>query len=165
MKQKNHKEIATRKIDDGIFRITEIVSGRYEQFRSTSIKGPHRIDFYSVFLVTTGYIKLNIDFHGYECKAGDIFFMQPQQIHIFETARDFGGYSLAFKSEMLMTSETSLPIIQNLRHTNMFSLDENQVKLVTPLFQKLIKEQDHPDSFSYSLIRSCFSTLLLDLSR
>lgn len=165
MKKKSHKEIVTRKIRAGIFHVQEIISGHYEQFRSTSFLGPHRLEFYSVFLVSTGYIRHNIDFRAYECSVGDIFFMQPQQIHLFETARDFGGYSLVFKPEMLMPSESSLPFIQNLRHTNKLSPNETQVKELTQLFQKMIREQDRPDSFSPSLIRSFFCAMLFELSR
>ena len=165
MKAKKNKPIATYDMSEGVFRVMEVVSGRYEQFSKTKFIEPHRRNFFSFFLIKTGDIKHSIDFQNYQCTAGDMFFMAPNEVYLAETADEFGGVSINCNPELLESIETSLPIIKNVFRINKISLNEEQRQYIEDLMQKMLREFNGKQIFSGKILRSHFSAFLFYLSR
>ena len=165
IKSKSNHPIATYPIGKRIFSIAEIISGKYEKFDGSRFIVPHRRNSFSFFFLKTGYITHSIDFRHYTCRAGDIFFMSPQQVYLVESAGDVGGISIACKPEFLVQDELLLPIIQNIHRENKITPDKEQLSYLSGFLEKMISESSHDEILSDKLLRSYFTSLLIYLSR
>ncbi|HTQ28677.1 MAG TPA: AraC family transcriptional regulator [Puia sp.] len=165
MPKKHSRPIASYNIHPGVLDVLEIVSGHYDGFSKGRYTVPHRRNSYSFFLVKTGWIRHGIDFRQYHCQPGDVFFMAPEEVYLFEATRSIGGIGMFFTPEVLTTTEASLPIIRNPQHINKIKLNAGQVAFADDLLRKMLAESGSGEPFATGIMRSCCATLLLFFSR
>jgi AraC family transcriptional regulator, transcriptional activator of pobA len=165
MKVKTKTPIRTYGIDHGFIQVHEIIRGQYARFDQAKYLVPHRRDFFSFFLVTSGYLQHSIDFQQYTHRAGELFFTAPYQVHLIEGAGLIAGMGVACRPELLTPSEEALPIIQNPKQVNKISLSRRQAREILQVFQAMLAEYESQEVFSADILRSLLATLLLMLSR
>ncbi len=165
MKPKNKPRIVTYAFDQELIRVHEIVQGKYEQYDQTKYLVPHRRDFFSFFLVTSGYLKHSIDFQRITTRAGELFFLAPHQVHLVEGANLIAGIGAACKHELFSPSEDPLPILQNPKQIHKLALDRGQARLIGQHLKGMLAEYQNHEAFSGDILKSSLSTLLFFLSR
>jgi AraC-like DNA-binding protein len=62
---------------------------------------PHRLDFFSIILVTRGEGAHSVDFREYPVGPGAIVFVARGQVHAFDPSREIAGYQLLFTEGFL----------------------------------------------------------------
>lgn len=165
MKPKNRTRIVTYAFAQELIRVHEIVPGKYEQYDKVKYLVPHRRDFFSFFLLTSGYLNHSIDFQHITSRAGELFFMAPHQVHLVGGAKLVGGIGVACKPELFSSSEDSLPIIQNPRQINALSLDKGEARIIGQQLKGMLTEYNIQKAYSAEILRSSLTTLVLSLSR
>lgn len=77
------------------------IKERLSYKNEVSFVTPHILKFYAMLLVTEGEYEHVLDFKTYTLKAGDIFFICPNQIHYFVETEGFDGYIITFSEDFL----------------------------------------------------------------
>lgn len=86
-------------LDINVYRVAELIAARGKE----ELCSPHRIDFYTMILVTHGAGVHYIDHHMYHCRPGSLLVTAPFQVHCFDLASDWDGLVIAFDSAELFS--------------------------------------------------------------
>jgi AraC-like DNA-binding protein len=159
------KPISTYDMPHEIMKVRKVLSGQYQDFKHRNYTEPHRRNYYSFFLIETGFIRHSIDFKPYECKQRNIFFLTPQQVYLVETAGRVSGISIALNPMILNTEEMNLPVIQNIYHNNKLNLSIEEYNYAGSLMQKMLWEYSNRQMYSENLLKSYLTAFLFYLSR
>ncbi|MEL6916613.1 MAG: helix-turn-helix domain-containing protein [Bacteroidota bacterium] len=74
-------------------------------FKSSSNRNPfksHRINFFTLLLMTEGEMTHEVDFIKYNMVKGDCLFISKEQIHKFDKSPTYKGYVLIFTEEFML---------------------------------------------------------------
>ena len=63
---------------------------------------PHRIEFFTLLLLTEGKMTHEVDFIDYKMIEGDCLFISKDQIHKFDNSRDYKGFGIIFTEEFML---------------------------------------------------------------
>lgn len=63
---------------------------------------PHRIDFFTLLLLTNGTMTHEVDFIDYKMTEGDCLFIAKGQIHKFDKTPNYNGYGIIFTEEFML---------------------------------------------------------------
>ncbi|MEM8565410.1 MAG: helix-turn-helix transcriptional regulator [Bacteroidota bacterium] len=63
---------------------------------------PHRIDFYTLLILTEDKMTHEVDFVEYEMNEGDCLFISKGQIHKFDDSKTYNGYGLVFTEDYML---------------------------------------------------------------
>lgn len=63
---------------------------------------PHRIDFFTLLLLTEGKMSHEVDFIEYKMSEDDCLFISKEQIHKFDNSLSYKGYGIIFTEEFML---------------------------------------------------------------
>ncbi len=166
-KKKNtaSKQIITYEFREDIIMVREVIPDRYEAFNHDKFIEPHRRNYFSFFLVTSGSINHSIDFNAQQCKQKDIFFLRPHQVYLVETAHKLGGIAVIFNPEILLPEESGLDIIRDMYNSNKLKLSSNEFNRVHQILRWLLIEYNSEAALARPMARNYLNSFLLHLSR
>ena len=132
---------ADKELSFAISRMEEIYDNRRGQPDT-----PHRHNYYTVVLVKKASGIHKIDFHQYELKDGQIYFVSPGQVHqILEEERS-EGYAILFSQKFLLENNIPLRFLENLKLFQLFGqslpmeLDEEELQKLSGYAEEMLVE-------------------------
>lgn len=63
---------------------------------------PHRINFFTLLLLTEGEMTHEVDFVEYKMNENDCLFISKEQIHKFDDSQNYKGYGIIFTEEFVL---------------------------------------------------------------
>lgn len=131
------------------------------------VSRPHpytRRDFYKIML-STGHLMIHYADRSLELKGTSLFFANPHVPYSVERLIDVQtGYSCLFTEEFLKPHDRSESLQQSplfrIGGTPVFLLSDEQAKTFTPIFQKMMAEQDTEYVFKGELIRTYINLII-----
>ena len=145
----------------------DILIGRFSEYlrRHSNLAAPHRHSFYHLLFFTEGGGRHTIDFHHFEVKPRQIYFMIPGQVHSWDFEGKMEGYivnfSEAFFKSFLLKQDylDSFTFLQGYPESSVLNLPEGVGAHVAGLFEMLREAEDFYPRHRKDLIR----TLLLQV--
>ena len=129
----------------------------------------HRSEFYKILLNINGHGFLIYGNKKYVVQPGGILFLKPTEVRSWQaTSKDQEGYYCIFSEQFYAMTESHL---RELRHGPHFSpgvspvvsLDDNQSRIITPVFEKLYREFN--GDYNIEILRMYLHILLLEASK
>ncbi len=164
-KKKSNKEITTYAFNKGGIYLREVVPNQYDDYDPSKFVAPHRRNYFSFFLLTSGTITHEIDFNRQTASHKKIFFLKPEQVYLVETAKNLGGISILFNPEILTAAETALSFISNNYGENQLEPSPAQYIFLQQHLRNMLTEYKNDEAFSAPIIRAGLTTFLLYLAR
>ena len=124
-------DISDKELSFGISRMGDI----YEE-RKGEPDTAHRHNYYTVVLVKKAKGLHKIDFHQYELKNSQIYFVSPGQVHQIIEEEKSEGYAILFSQNFLLENHIPLRFIENLKLFQIFG-ESPPMQLETDELQKL----------------------------
>ena len=144
--------------------------GEYLSQRGYLLK-PHGHSFYHLVFFTKGAGKQSIDFTSFSVKPGQVYFMNPGQVHNWNFSGDVDGYIVNF-SESFFDSVFSVsnylerfPFFGGYGEDQVIQLTGPSQQEIGQLFEKLLKEAKAPKSLATDMIRTLLVQLFITVSR
>lgn len=133
----------------------------------SSIGRPHRYvrrDFYKIVL-STGHLLIHYADRSLELQGTSLFFANPHVPYSVERLADLQtGYACVFTEEFLKPHDRSESLQQSplfrIGGTPVFLLTDEQQRVIAPLFQKMLAEQDTEYAFKGELIRTYINLII-----
>ncbi|MGN0019786.1 MAG: helix-turn-helix domain-containing protein [Sphingobacterium hotanense] len=120
---------------------------------------PHRHNFYHLVLFLEGSGSHEIDFKTYPVSVGQVYCMGPGQVHSWMFEGNMQGYIINFDIDYFKSLLLRPDYIENLSifstlNDSVFSLTEETLKQVVPLFDQLVGLKNSPaeDDLKKSLL-------------
>lgn len=89
----------------------------------------HRLNFYAILIVESGFVNHTVDFQQYQLSAGNALIISKGQTHSFENSNDYEGTLIVFTEEFLMSYLAGSTISQIAR---LFNYHLSQVQFQCP---------------------------------
>jgi AraC-like DNA-binding protein len=144
--------------------------GRYLGQRNYLLK-PHGHSFYHLVFFTVGAGKQAIDFTSFPVKPGQIYFMNPGQVHSWQFSGEVDGYIVNF-SESFFDSFFKEPnylerfsFFSGLAEDHVIHLTGQSIKEVTELFERLLIELNPVKDYATEMIRTLLLQLFITVTR
>lgn len=135
------------------------------------IEAPHRHNFYFALLCTKGTGTHEIDFKTYPVSKGSVFLMSPGQIHKLKLSDDADGFVFFHTGEFYDSWFThkqvdDYPFFSQIEHSPMLQLDITQLKSITDLFERTLREYNAEDTgLKNRLLIALTDLVYLEVSR
>ncbi len=145
----------------------DILVSRFSEYlnRYSNLAAPHRHSFYHLLFFTEGGGRHTIDFHHFDVRPHQVYFMVPGQVHSWNFAGKMEGYivnfSEAFFRSFLLRQDylDSFTFLQGQPENSVLNLAGATGAEVSLLFEKIIDTAGFSPRFRNDLIR----TLLLQV--
>jgi hypothetical protein len=137
----------------------------------SNLKFPHKHSFYHLVFFKKGGGNHSIDFVRFPVKAGQLYFMIPEQVHTWEFKENVDGYIVNFNDRFIYS------LVNNPRYLDQFSFlsgDATQQVIDVPikiqpemksLFERIIAEQESDGLLKNDLVRISLLQLLIITNR
>ncbi|MET0637765.1 MAG: helix-turn-helix transcriptional regulator [Chitinophagaceae bacterium] len=132
---------------------------------------PHGHSFYHLVFFTKGSGKQTIDFTSFHVKPGQIYFMNPGQVHSWQFSGEVDGYIINF-SESFFTSFFKepnyldrFPFFGGYGEDQVIHLTGHWLKAVKVLFEKLLIELKPVKNYATDMIRTLLLQLFITVTR
>lgn len=134
----------------------------------------HCQNFFSIFWFYNGEGIHTIDFTNHKIEEGDVFFIAPENLHIFRNLKNIDGILICFTEDFLLRLDNNL---QNKIKVRLFyplegyahcNISANSKNKIMPCIKRLFEENNiqHKDaSLQVSYIASLLSLFLIDMIR
>ena len=151
----------------------DFIISRFRQYlmQRNYLLQPHGHSFYHLVFFTDGAGKQAIDFTTFVIKPGQIYFMNPGQVHNWEFSGEVDGYIVNF-SESFFDSFfkepdylNRFPFFSCYGEDQVTTLSGRCVKEVTGLFERLLKELTPVKNHARDMIRSLLLLLFITVAR
>jgi len=132
---------------------------------------PHLHDFYVVQFVLEGGGTHIVDFKPFDVSPNSLFFVSPQQLHLWRPDGDIKGFVMVFTEEFLRASGSpfgsifELEFFNSVAHSPMLHASDAQAETINESLQIMSKEFMLKDSGYASMIRAQFRILMVNLQR
>jgi len=132
---------------------------------------PHGHSFYHFVLFTKGAGKQAIDFTSYSVKAGQIYFMNPGQVHNWQFSGDVDGYIVNFSENYFdsLIRETNylarFPFFGGYGDDQVIQLNNPSQKEVKEMLESILLESKPGKGHAADMIRSLLLQLFIKVSR
>lgn len=107
---------------------------------------PHKHNFYEILWVTNGKSKQSIDFKNYTIGDNTLFFISPEQVHLFEEWENVEGYVILFTEQFFLQIFQNknilfeLSYLDNLHKNPFLQLKQTDAKTLQPIVDLLYEE-------------------------
>lgn len=140
----------------------DILVSRFSEYfsRHSNLAAPHRHSFYHLLFFTEGGGRHTIDFHHFEVKPRQIYFMVPGQVHSWDFEGKMEGYivnfSEAFFKSFLLRQDylDSFSFLRGYPENSVLDLGEEVGTNVAGLFEKLIDAEVFSPGYRDDFIRT-----------
>lgn len=135
----------------------------------THVLVPHRHDFYVTVFFTQGSGFHEIDFQRYEINPGNVFFLQPGQIHHWEFSPDTEGFVLLhsryfFELNIRSMSLDRFPFFFSRHNTPYMQISDTE-EIFANQFDQLLREFEGKQSHKHIKSAALACALYIDFSR
>ncbi|MBW1799125.1 MAG: helix-turn-helix domain-containing protein [Deltaproteobacteria bacterium] len=137
-----------------------------------ALENHHRIDFYTILLITKGSGIHQIDFQPYPYRKGDVIFISKTQIHAFDACFNGEGIAVLFTEPFLVKNVIHSDILFFHRlfnyhlHSPVIHRDEQGRDNLSRIMNDMYEEYHSPESFAKEeILRSYLKLLLLKAER
>jgi AraC-like DNA-binding protein len=149
----------------------EFIISRFGQYlmQRNYLLQPHGHSFYHLVFFTKGAGKQAIDFTSFTVKPGQIYFMNPGQVHNWQFAGEVDGYIVNFSPNFFDSffKEPNyldrFPFFGGYGEDQVILLTGPGVKEVTELFERLLAElnpvKNHASAMTFALLLQLFITV------
>lgn len=86
---------------------TEFEITRFEEMEEPDVDDLHKHTFYEIIWIEKGKSKQVIDYKEYEIKSGSLFFISPEQLHLFEEWKPIIGGSIMFTADFFLLNHNN----------------------------------------------------------
>lgn len=131
---------------------------------------PHRADFYTLALnFGTENLDYTLNDKNFHHPKHFMLCVAPGQVATWEKKGDWFGYCTFFKNEF-MHFNSKINFLQqypffNISETNLWPVNEETFKTISPYFKQIIAEQETSSPFSNEIIRASFQAILWQARR
>ncbi|QJB57240.1 AraC family transcriptional regulator [Pseudodesulfovibrio sp. zrk46] len=132
---------------------------------------PHLHDFYVVQYVTKGRGLHVIDFQPFDIVPNSLYFVSPQQLHIWRPEGEVDGFVLAFAEEFFKTTDPpfgsvfELEFFNSVAHSPMLHASDEQARIIHDSLALMQKEFMDKNEGYASVVRAQFHILMVQLQR
>lgn len=139
--------------------------------RKVTIGEPFCYDFYGIFFLNHGTVKISIENEIYTLKAGAFIFLRANQVREYiAVTSDFSGYLLIFENEFIETFFNDNLFIYRFQyfHTNLaptLKCDSRFLYEYNIMCEKIRRELDDIQDDSHHYIRSLLYNILIQINR
>lgn len=160
-------------IKDAESKPAEFIISRFGQYigQRNYLLQPHGHSFYHLVFFTIGAGKQAIDFTSFLVKPGQIYFMNPGQVHSWEFSGEVDGYIVNF-SESFFDSFFKepnyldrFPFFGGVGEDQVLNLTGDYLKEVTELFEKLLTELIPVKNHATEMIRTLLLQIFITVTR
>ncbi|MET7259294.1 AraC family transcriptional regulator [Dyadobacter fermentans] len=143
------------------YREDHIMIARFSDYvhEHQSLVFPHRHSFYHLVLFTEGSGRHTIDFHHFQARPYQIYFMIPGQVHTWDFEGDMEGYvvnfSDSFFKSFLLQPEylDSFSFFDQDSSNNVLTLSESVRANVCRLFEELLNQNARASAWRDDMVR------------
>jgi len=143
------------------YREDHIMIARFSDYvhEHQSLVFPHRHSFYHLVLFTEGSGRHTIDFHHFQARPYQIYFMIPGQVHTWDFEGDMEGYvvnfSDSFFKSFLLQPEylDSFSFLDQDSSNNVLMLSESVRAHVCGLFEELLSQNARASAWRDDMVR------------
>ena len=153
---------ADKELSFGISRMEEIYENRQGQ-----PDAPHRHNYYTVVLIKKARGLHKIDFHQYELKDSQIYFVSPGQVHqIIEEYRS-EGYAILFSQKFLLENNIPGRFIDNLKLFQLYgesppmNLEPDELGALTDYAEEMIAVEQWMGNYKTEALGALLQLLLI----
>ncbi|GAA4434482.1 helix-turn-helix transcriptional regulator [Ravibacter arvi] len=140
----------------------DIMISRFSDYlsRHSNLIAPHRHSFYHLLFFTQGGGKHTIDFHHFDVKPFQIYFMTPGQVHSWDFEGVVDGYvvnfSESFFHSFLLKQDylDSFIFFRTEAQKSVWNLEGNTREAVSGLFERLIQVPALSPDYRHDMIRA-----------
>ncbi|UII25646.1 AraC family transcriptional regulator [Fulvivirga maritima] len=128
---------------------------------------PHRHSFYHIVIFTQGSGYHTIDFEKFDVIPGQIYFMDPGQIHSWHFSDDVDGYVINFDKgyyeSFLLISDSidNFSFFNGIAHDGVIQLPPPLLKQATTLSESLYQQVNHTQPVYWDLTKTILLHLLM----
>ncbi len=160
MTKKNFPTIDIHKLCD--IGQQEVLISRFSDYFDQHYKNlahPHRHNFYHLVYFTEGKGSHTIDFTRFEMKPGQIYFMNPSQVHSWDFEGVVDGFLVNFTGSFfhsfLLQADylESFSFFKGITPDNVLNLSEETDRVIRPVFEEILKESQLRNVYSRDLVR------------
>ncbi len=132
---------------------------------------PHGHSFYHLVFFTKGAGKQSIDFSNFPVKPGQVYFMNPGQVHNWQFKGETDGYIINFSNDFfddLISGPSYLDdfnFFSGHYEDQVIQLSPSTQETVKELFEKIISESETKKNRSADMIRTLLIQLFIIVSR
>ncbi|MEI9810637.1 MAG: helix-turn-helix transcriptional regulator [Bacteroidota bacterium] len=151
----------------------EFIVSRFSEYLAERgyLLQPHGHSFYHLVFFTKGAGKQSIDFTGFSVKPGQIYFMNPGQVHNWQFSGEVDGYIVNFSDSFfhpLFTGTHYLerfPFFGGYGEDQVIQLSQHAQQEVKELFERLLSELKRFENHAADMIRILLLQLFITVSR
>jgi len=151
----------------------EFIMSRFGQYleQRNFLLQPHGHSFYHLVFFTKGAGKQSIDFTSFIVKPGQIYFMNPGQVHNWQFSGEVDGYIVNFSEsffESFIKEPNYLerfPFFGGYGEDQVIHLSGNCLTEVTELFERLLAELKPMKGHATEMIRTLLLQLFITVAR
>jgi len=132
---------------------------------------PHRHSFYHLLFFSEGGGKHTIDFHHFEVKPFQIYFMLPGQVHSWDFDGHVDGFVVNFSSSFfqsfLLKSEylSSFSFLNGITSDSVIDLPQQAQQSVLILFENLVSASQQHQVFQKDLLRVILIQIFINIQQ
>jgi AraC family transcriptional activator of pobA len=151
----------------------EFIVSRFSEY--LALRGyllqPHGHSFYHLVFFTKGAGKQSIDFNSFSVKPGQIYFMNPGQVHNWQFSEGVDGFIVNFSESFFLPLFTGaqylerFPFFGGYGEDQVIQLPKDAQQEATRLFEKLLAELKPVKSHTADMIRILLLQLFIMVSR
>ncbi len=137
----------------------------------SDLNEPHLHDFYAIQYVREGRGSHVIDFQPYEIVPNSLYFVSPQQLHMWRPESEVEGLVMAFTEDFLTTPDApfgtlyDLNFFHSLSNVPFLHADNDKATIILDLLQKISHEFAEKNDGYVSVVRAFFHILMVNLQR
>ncbi len=137
----------------------------------SDLNEPHLHDFYAIQFVREGKGVHVIDFQPYEILPNSLFFVSPQQLHMWRPETEIDGFVMAFTGDFLNMPDApfgslhELDFFHSLTSLPFLNATPEQAEILSDLFQKISREFTNKNDGYVSVLRAFFHIFIVNLKR
>ena len=116
---------------------------------------PHRHDYYSLILITSGRVNMTVDFQSVNLTSLSMLLLRPGQVHYTNSWEEVSGWMMFF-DEKKVDQNACFAIAQSLQNTIVVNLDQEDVSKLTYLCKEIMMllADQTPGKFHQQLLQS-----------
>jgi AraC family transcriptional regulator, transcriptional activator of pobA len=151
----------------------EFITSRFDQYLAhrNYLFQPHGHSFYHLVFFTKGAGKQAIDFTSFPVKPGQIYFMNPGQVHNWQFSGEVDGYIVNFLESFFGSFFKEpdylnrFPFFAGFGEDQVIQLTDNCINEVTELFEKILMELKPGKNHATDMIRTLLLQLFITVTR
>jgi AraC-like DNA-binding protein len=160
-------------LNDNITLSNDIIADQFGHYLEVhkDLHFPHRHSFYHLVYFTKGSGNHSIDFIKFPVEAGQIYFMNPGQVHTWDFKSDPEGFIINFSDHYVTALLADAKYLQKfsffvgIANQQVITIPKAARQKLETLFQTIVDESYTSNEMKDDLIRACLVQLFIETER